>query len=80
MSLEPETTEADLVKKETYVGREADLQTLRDATDFNDAAILASLGRLELDGEPVWGLSTDERDLVMQVRQLVSVSSTDADK
>ena len=30
------------------------------------------LNRLEVDGEPVWGLSSDERDLVQYAREKVN--------
>lgn len=34
--------------------------------------VLESLNRLEIQGEPVWGLSTEERDLVILARETVN--------
>lgn len=33
---------------------------------------VACLNRLEIDGEPVWGLSSDERDLIVEARKKVN--------
>ena len=34
--------------------------------------VLESLNRLEIQGKPVWGLSSDERELVMLAREKVN--------
>lgn len=35
-------------------------------------AVLESLNNLEINGEPVWGLSTEERELIMLARAKVN--------
>ena len=39
---------------------------------MTSAEVMECLGRLEVEGEPVWGLSVDERELVTQARQKVN--------
>lgn len=34
--------------------------------------VLESLNRLEIQGEPVWGLSSEERELIMLAREKVN--------
>lgn len=34
--------------------------------------VIAALNRLEVQGEPVWGLSTEERELVITAREKVN--------
>lgn len=43
------------------------IKKLMTAPDFT-----AALNRLEVQGEPVWGLSTEERELVMFAREKVN--------
>jgi glutamine amidotransferase PdxT len=39
---------------------------------MTDSQVLESLNRLELEGQPVWGLSTEEREMIMLARETVN--------
>jgi hypothetical protein len=39
---------------------------------MTDPSVLESLNRLELEGQPVWGLSTEEREMIIMAREKVN--------
>jgi glutamine amidotransferase PdxT len=39
---------------------------------MTDSQVLESLNRLELEGQPVWGLSTGEREMIIMARETVN--------
>lgn len=39
---------------------------------MTDPSVLESLNRLEIEGQPVWGLSTQEREMIILARQKVN--------
>lgn len=39
---------------------------------MTDPSVLESLNRLELEGQPVWGLSTQEREMIIMAREKVN--------
>lgn len=41
---------------------------------MTQSEFLESLNRLELEGEPIWGLSSEERELIMMAREKVNDS------
>lgn len=47
----------------------------KSTTDSISSDALTSLDNLLLDNEPVWGLSTNERDLVLAMQNIVQSST-----
>ena len=39
---------------------------------MTDPTVLESLNRLELEGQPVWGLSSEEREMIVMAREKVN--------
>lgn len=39
---------------------------------MTDPSVLESLNRLEIEGQPVWGLSTQEREMIIMAREKVN--------
>lgn len=39
---------------------------------MTDPSVLESLNRLEIEGQPVWGLSTREREMIIMAREKVN--------
>lgn len=39
---------------------------------MTDPQVLESLNRLELEGQPVWGLSSEEREMIVTAREKVN--------
>jgi hypothetical protein len=39
---------------------------------MTDPAVLEALNRLEIEGQPVWGLSSAEREMIMTAREKVN--------
>jgi hypothetical protein len=69
---ELDTLELELSQEQESSGRsmieiKANIKKLMTHPD-----VLESLDRLEFQGEPVWGLSSDERELIMMAREKVN--------
>ena len=59
-------SEGDAVTSKS-IELKASIKKLMTAPDF-----IESLNRLELEGEPVWGLSSEEREMIMMAREKVN--------
>jgi len=53
----------DAVVSNKTIEIRTNIKKLMTSKDFRE-----SLDRLEIEGQPVWGLSSDERDLITQAR------------
>jgi hypothetical protein len=71
---EVETLESALRAEETGTTPTAKTMELKNAIKKIMTApdVLEALNNLEINGEPVWGLSTDERELIMLAREKVN--------
>jgi hypothetical protein len=62
---EEETAQGSVTGKSIEL--KANIKKLMTAAD-----VLESLNRLEVQGEPVWGLSTEEREMIVTAREKVN--------
>lgn len=73
---EVETLESLLMEENNNNGSDITGKMIEIKSKIKKACInpefMDSLNRLELNGEPIWGLSGDERDMIMDARAKVN--------
>ena len=66
-----ESLESQLFDNEGVNGKSIELKSAIKKL-MTDPSVLESLNRLELEGQPVWGLSTQEREMIIMAREKVN--------